>query len=362
MKRKLRKITSSPLHFLKKCVGLGLILALIAILFVPPLLRPQVAEAGLTNVSATLSRLAINATANHTINFTVNTAVTTGQTIKVQWDPVGDAFDLGTLAFADITFTGATLVTTCSAVHGDEVTVAIDATAPNENVTFTVCTGDTVATGTKSIVFGNERITNPITDGFYTISIGGTMADSGEALVTILPDDTVVVTADVVETLSFSISDNTIFFGTLSITASTFATGEPGGSPTEIAAHTITAATNAANGYVITVDGTTLGISGTPHTIEPIGATATEPSPGTEQFGINLVHSGGAGTATMPYNDQVPPFTFAFDTAAFPDQIASSPTLSFETIYSVYYVANISPATEAGVYSASLIYTATATF
>jgi hypothetical protein len=162
-------------------------------------------------------------------------------------------------------------------------------------------------------------------------------------------------------TLTFSISDNTIGFGTLSASAPRFATGDGAGSASEVSAHTISVSTNATDGYVITIDGTTLTYGS--NTINPIGGTATNVSTGagTEQFGIRLtLSSGTGGSVTSPYNGSSN--FYAFDTANFPDQIASGLGDGTTDTYSVFYAANISNQTEAGNYTAVITYIATGTF
>jgi hypothetical protein len=162
------------------------------------------------------------------------------------------------------------------------------------------------------------------------------------------------------QTLTFSISDITIGFGTLSTTAARFATGDTLGSATEVSAHTLDVSTNAASGYIITVDGNTL-TSGA-NTITAIGATAVDVTTGngTKQFGIRLTVSGVGGSVTAPYNGAAN--NYALDTVAFPDQISSGSGDGTTDTYSVFYAANISNATEAGSYSATLTYIATGTF
>jgi len=157
-------------------------------------------------------------------------------------------------------------------------------------------------------------------------------------------------------TLSFSISDNTIGFGTLSSSAARFATDDEAGSAIEVETHTLSASTNATSGYIITVDGTTLTYSS--YTITAIGGTNTASSPGTEQFGLRMTVTAGTGTVTVPYAAA----GFALDTAAFPDQVSSGGGDGVTTTYSVRYLANITLLTEAGNYSATLTYVATGTF
>jgi len=161
------------------------------------------------------------------------------------------------------------------------------------------------------------------------------------------------------QTLTFSISDNSIGFGTLSASAARYATGDAVGSASEVEAHTLSASTNAANGYVITVDGTTLRSTPTTITITAIGGTNTASSPGSEQFGLRMTATGGNGSVSAPYAAA----GFALDTAAFPDQVASDPDGDdVSTTFSVRYLANIGSATEAGSYTATLTYVATGTF
>lgn len=159
------------------------------------------------------------------------------------------------------------------------------------------------------------------------------------------------------QTLTFSISDNTIGFGALSTSAARYATGDTNGSSSDTAdAHTISAATNASSGYAVTLTGNTL-TSGA-NTINAIGATATASSVGTEQFGIRMSVNSGTGSVSGPYNTA----NWALDTAAFPDTVATGSGDGSTSVYGVRYIANINAATDAGSYSSVLTYAATATF
>jgi hypothetical protein len=102
-------------------------------------------------------------------------------------------------------------------------------------------------------------------------------------------------------------------------------------------------------------------------------STATTSSPGTEQFGINVVAN------TTPISQganpvQIPSSTFSFGLAA-PgydtpnnykynngDTIAQSPKSTGETDYTISYLANISGVTPAGHYVMNQSLVATATF
>lgn len=318
--------------------------------------RATIHAAALTGMSDTMTRLQTSTDSDHTIAFTTATTLTAGQTIKIQFDPDGDAFTLkGTLDDADMTGTGFTVVDSCGG-GSDEMTVAVDTSAPDENITLTVCAGDTVAAGAKTLEIANGEITNPSSADTYEIEIT-TSSDSGTLSVVIVTDDTVTVSATVDPSLTFSISDTSIGFGTLSATAARFATGDGNGSASETGAHDLVAGTNATGGYSITVTGTTL-TSGAADTITAIGGTNTASSTGTEQYGVRFTASGGSGAVSAPYADT----GFALDIANFPDEIASVAGPSADTTYSARYLANIASDTEAGTYTSDLTYIATATF
>lgn len=158
--------------------------------------------------------------------------------------------------------------------------------------------------------------------------------------------------------LSFSISDNTVGFGTLTTANARYATGDTNGSTSETEAHTLTVNASSAGGYVVTVLGATL-TSGT-FSINAIGGTNTASSAGTEQFGIRLNASGGTGTVSSPY--AASGFAYA-GSATTASQIASATTGDgVTTTYSVRYLTNIAPATEPGSYQANLTYVVTATY
>lgn len=159
------------------------------------------------------------------------------------------------------------------------------------------------------------------------------------------------------QSLTFSISDNTIGFSAINASAARFANGAGTGDTIEVEAHTLSASTNATGGYIITINGATLTSGG--NTITAIGGANTASAPGTEQFGLRMTATGGNGAVSAPYAAA----GFALDTVAFPDQVASDPDGDdVSTTYSARYIANIRGATEAGSYSATLTYVATATF
>jgi hypothetical protein len=207
-------------------------------------------------------------------------------------------------------------------------------------------------------------------EGIFTIDVdpsSGVRELSGDGIISFFlklmntsASEQVSVSAKVESTLTFSITDNTIFFGILKSTGSCWAQGaDPGNvscpTTSETEAHDIVAGTNATGGYVITMSGNTL-TSGL-NTITALGDTNTVPSSGSEQFGVRFVASGGTGAVTAPYADA----GYAFDTTQ-PSEIASASEPTEDTTYSARYLANISSLTEAGDYSTILTYTITGTF
>jgi len=243
-----------------------------------------------------------------------------------------------------------------AAVAGQVITLTAPTNATVGEIPTNACVQVEIGTNANFGPAGANRITNHATPGNYTMAIAGIFGNTGNILMPIVADDTVVITADVAQTLTFTISDNTIGFGPLTSGGPRFATGDATGGGAEVEAHNLTASTNAGSGYVISVAGTTLTFGA--HTITAIGAANTASAPGTEQFGIRANATGGTGIVSAPYAAG----GFALDTAVFPDEFASAPGATVLTTFSVRYLANVSAMTEAGNYSANLTYTATGRF
>lgn len=158
----------------------------------------------------------------------------------------------------------------------------------------------------------------------------------------------------------FAISDNSIGFGSLSTTTTRYATEDAVGSDSEpTSAHTITARTNAPDGYVITVVGDTLTLGG--YTVSPISGGPSALSIGSEQFGIRATASGGIGAVTSPYNGSSGNYGYS-TTPTTPTGFSSASGPTTTTTYDVNYATNIAPTTEAGAYSTTLTYIITGTF
>lgn len=344
--------------------SLGVLLALLAILIGPPL---QIANAAaLTNKKDILSSLKASTLSNHTILFRTPTGVAAGNTITLTLTsfsiPVALDFEDLDLSFqaagdgvCDTGDTEKTLAATASGATWGAVRTSATV------ITFTSGT-DTIAAGAEvcvevgtnaeSVITGIEQITNPAA-GNYTLAIGGTMADSGSVAINIIADDQVAVSGTVSESMSFSLGATSVALGTLSSSAVTSGS------------HTVTLATNAASGMVLTYSGTTL-TSGA-NTITAM-STAAASSVGTEQFGINAkdnttpnvgLECSGTAPIAAAATGYATVDNFKFVSG---ETILSSAAGINSTSCTISYIANILGSTEAGSYTTTLTYTATATF
>lgn len=349
---------------LERFVFKGVSLAIASCLVLFSIFPAEIAfAASITSASDTMSSSTINATSTHTISFVSPTGA--GQntddiviTFPSDFDFTGKA--TSTLSFTHGPTTGLEHVevidapdtSSWSAVFSGTENRVLTLTAPTDGVGTSV-----VAPGDKLIIsYSGTNSVNPSSPGSYAIAISGSFGDSGSITVNIITNSQVSITATVPQSLTFSISDNSISFGSLSAVSARYASGTFAGQATEVEAHNIIVGTNASNGYTMTVNGNTLTSGG--NTISAIGNTNSASSVGTEQFGLRMSASGGTGAVVVPYAAS----GFAFNTAGLPDQVATSTSASANTTYSARYLANITSSTEAGAYTATLTYVATANF
>lgn len=199
--------------------------------------------ANLVELSNTLTDSAPSATAGHTIEFTVPTGSAIGGDIDIEFP--ADFTDVGDAA-GNVTTTGLGGGTSDS-VTGQTLTISGGTASGGDVVTIEVAAGS---------------ITNPSSTGSYEITVTtdtGSGSDVGNTRVAIV--DTVTVTATVETTFDFIISGTatgTAVDGTDSSTGSTTATEIPFGVLTagtpEALAQNLSVTTNAANGFVVTVE------------------------------------------------------------------------------------------------------------
>lgn len=334
----------------------------------------KVFAAALTTLSDTQTALKVSTLSDHTIQFVTPSGLNAGESIAITL-PAGYAtgtfsilnFDLATSTTVSCSgFVNATLVAGASLGASWGVTVA------SSTITFTSGTATIEANRCVQIKIGGNAtfggagtttLVNPPTFGAYTISIAGTFADRGLISEYIVNDDTIAMTGIVNQSLVFSISTSTIYFGTLGAGAAKYASStNPLGDTTETIAHTLDVGTNAPSGFTLTVSGKTLtSQQNSANTIDFIGSTAASSTPGTEQFGLRATELGGVGTMVSS------PFSLATSygysgTASTSNILATGSGSTPTSTYSLRYVTNIGAITEAGIYAAYLVYVATANF
>lgn len=220
--------------------------------------------ASITSASDTLSSSAPSLPSNHTIAFTTPNGMASGETIELTFD---GWFVLGAIGEddVDILVNGVSTSTAAAAAPGvwgvSTTTSTITFTSPTSNGVASA-TPIVIRIGTNAVDFGTGavQIVNPATTTSYTIDIGGTMPDSGQVRVAIV--DEVVVSATVDASLTFTVSGvvsgQTVNGSATTTVANSTATTLPfgtlpvGGSVT--LAHDLSVATNASNGYSVTVE------------------------------------------------------------------------------------------------------------
>ena len=222
--------------------------------------------AQVSSFSDTLSSSAPGVGANHTIEFTTPTGVSAdGSTIVVTM-PAG--FGMGSLTENDVDIADDTVDlttdTTCGAVNAA-------VTFSGQDIEIEICTGGGGAIAADSVVeievgtnasasgTGANQITNHATDDSYVVTLGGTMADTGETRIAIV--ETVDVSAQVNTIFSFSINsvgsgvtindDSTVTTGVSTATTIPFGTLQPG--VPKMMAQELRVDTNALNGFSVTI-------------------------------------------------------------------------------------------------------------
>ena len=341
----------------KKLASFVLILSLIVLNF--GFLANKAVAGSLTVLSDTVSNLTTGATASHIVKFTTPTGIASGKTVILTFD--NSTSTTGVTA-SDVTVLDASTPITVNA--GAPTLTNWGFVNASPVMTFTTGTGTVNAGDAITITFnGTNKITNGSV-GTTTLRVSGNFGDTGVVSMAIISNGVVAVSAQVLSTLSFSVSKNAIYFGNLQSSGNTcWAQGTDPGNVTcptvaEAEAFNMTAATNGTSGYTITVQGPTL-TSGV-NTIAAITPSAAAPSIGTPQFGIRLTATGGSGSVPALYGTAGQyAYTASSGTAV---QVASAATATATTTYSVRYMANISSVTPAGSYAANHTYVATGNF
>jgi hypothetical protein len=325
----------------------------------------------LTTLSDNQSSLKISTLSDHTIQFVTPTGISAGQGISITF-PSGYAtgtfsvnnFDLATSTSATCSgFADAVLAASPSGLTWgvSQATATIYITSGTAVIPANRCVQIEIGSNATSGATGASQITNPSSPGAYSISvIAG--ADTGSISEYIVTDDTVAMTGTVNQSLTFTISTSTIYFGTLGSGAAKYASStNTSGDTTETIAHTLAVGTNAPSGYTLSLRGQTLtSQQNASNTIDAM-LTAASSTAGTEQFGIRATASGGTGsTVASPYSFST---SYGYSaTATTSATLATGSGATNTTTYSLRYVTNISATTEAGTYAANIVYVATANY
>ncbi len=336
-------------------------------------LKAQAAQ--VTSLSDIMSRLKASTASNHEIKFVTPTGVTAGQTIILTFSAgftnvtnivhtdidfaEGDSSNCSTATFTEKTLAASPSGATWGADGDSSTTVTL--TSGTGTVTAGRCVRIKIGTNATSQTTGSNQISNGAIGSSDTVAISGTFGDSGTLAVDIISDDQVVVTATVDPTITFTISDNAIGFGSLSSSAARWANGAATGSSSDTSAHNLTVATNAASGYVLSYNGATLTSGSNTISVASITDDA-DGTQGTEQFAMGFSVDQSSTVATGYDHNATPgnrDWTFVASTTT---TIVSRTTPTNTETISAYYLANIGGATEAGSYSTTITYIATGTF
>jgi len=252
-----------------KAIAMLLATALLLWMVGAQFIGKQAQAANITTFSDTLSDSAPSTVSNHTIVFTMPNGMTTGQTFTLDFD--ASFGNIASIIEDDVDIlVGGSSSSTAAAAGAATWGVAIS----NPTITFTTPTDGGVASGTEITIrvgthavtsgTGANQITNPAaTTTSYTIDInstGGTSQDSGQTRVAIL--DQVLVTAEVQTTFDFVVNGTPAGFTIPGVATTTDATTNSATLPfgvlaadtSKTLAHQLNVTTNAANGFVVTVE------------------------------------------------------------------------------------------------------------
>jgi hypothetical protein len=343
----------------------------LAVLLLSSLTIMYVSAGAVTGFSDTLSTAKIATSSNHSFVFTTPTGIASGATVIFTF-PSEFVIPAG-LTFTDVDINNGSAYAASStlAAAPSGATVGVVRTSTS---TLTITNGTTVispgatvyvrvGTNATNQSTGSFQITNATTTGNKSIGLTGNFGDTGTTTVNMITDDTVNLNAVVPQSLTFTISSTSTYFGNLSSGSAKYASSTGvSGDAAETVAHTLGVSSNAPSGYTITVKGQTLtSLQNSANTIPAIGGTAASSTAGTSQFGLRVTASGGTGsTVASPYNFST---SYGYNaTATTTATLATGSGATNTTTYSLYYVANIAALQEAGTYSAGLTYVATANF
>ena len=355
-------------------LGKFLLVALIMMVAQGVLLTQKAQAAALTSLKDTMSRLKASTNANHTISFVAPSGVANNTTITIDFNDGTNDPDTTGIVEDDVDIAGSTegeLTTGPDCTLTENASVAMNTTT--DILTITLCAGDggdftgaetiTIEIGNNATSSGTgaNQIDNPTAANDVIFAVTAGASDTGSLAVSILAEDTVSVSATVNPGITFTITDTTVGFGSLTVGGARWATGTTGtGSQpaTSAGAHEMTISTNAVSGYAITYNGATLTAVTPTISVATIAGDA-DGTPGSEQFAMALDDNGSNVTIVSDYDYALNNYKFVASTTT---QIASETGPTATETLDVQYIANIAGDTEAGAYTTSILYVATGTF
>ena len=246
--------------------GIATLLAIALVLWAVGAHMFTTAEAAnLTYLKDTLSDSAPSSVSNHTIQFLSPTGVAAGQNITITFP---NGFNIGTSSVnftdVDLAVAGVDQTLAASAAPGvwgistssQNLIITSNNSTIGANATVTIEIGTNATFGAT----GDAQITNPSATTSYEFTITAGASDAGQTRVAII--NNVLVTANVDTSLTFTVSGTapgttvngspTTTFSTSTNTTLPFGTLSSNVSKT--LAQDLTVATNARNGYVVTVE------------------------------------------------------------------------------------------------------------
>jgi hypothetical protein len=288
-------------------------------------------------------------TALNGVTFEVCTTASGGCSAPGSWSNSGSAFT--SLTYNGSAQSGWTLDNaagylriknnaSAQSVSGPVVATFSTVTNPNTtNATFYV----------RVLTFSGDDYTTQVDNGVVAASTAAQLSLSASI------DETLTFctgTSGITNSSCTGATGSTVNFGTLSASATNTGVSQIG------------VGTNANSGYAITVNGSTLSSGG--NTIAALAAQ-TASTTGSEQFGLNLRDNATPDFGTDPDGSGTAAPTANYNTAdqyrfVSGDVVASKNGTDQFRRFHVGYIANIDTASQAGAYTSTLTYIATATF
>lgn len=346
----------------------------------------RVSAASFTALSDTLSRIKTGTLSSHTITFTTTHDIVTNNTVTVDFheDDSGFVVAGSTTVVTDLDYVVDGQPANMVGVDGDctghaGATDVVASVADATGILTLKHCGDWVYAYDNDIVnrayaadrvisieygavattggAGVDRVTNPSPGAppqSYTIDVAGSWGDAGKIGVVIIAEDQVGVTATVDPTISFSISDVAVGFGTFVGTAIRYATADATGSASAQGNGlpiTLTASTNGFNGLIISIsdegNGTDAGLWSAAPVSELIAAAAsTGVTIGSKKYGA---YGKNASSLTIdPGFDNNGPGDLALARTSQSFATASGPVSS--ATVDLAFIAAIDATTKAGAY------------